>query len=49
MELQENLSDKPKIMEKFSQPAGESGHALLPGMPHAANPWVAQGNHESIR
>ena len=37
MELQENLSDsvrqpdRPKIIEKFSQPADENGHVLLPG------------------
>ena len=31
-ELQENLSDRPKIMEKFSQPADENGHVLLPGV-----------------
>ena len=32
-ELQENLpdSDRPKIMEKFSQLADENGHVLLPG------------------
>ena len=31
-ELQKNLSDRPKIMEKFSQPADENGHVLLPGI-----------------
>ena len=30
-ELQKNMSDRPKIMEKFSQPADENGHVLLPG------------------
>ena len=30
-ELQKNLSDRPKIIEKFSQPADENGHILLPG------------------
>ena len=29
-ELQINLSDRPKIMEKFSQPADKNGHVLLP-------------------
>ena len=28
-ELHENLSDRPKIMEKFSQLADENGHVLL--------------------
>ena len=27
----QTLSDRPKIMEKFSQPADENGHVLLPG------------------
>ena len=33
-ELQKNLSvsDRPKIMEKFSQLADENGHFLLPGV-----------------
>ena len=29
----QTVSEKPKIMEKFSQPADENGHVLLPGFP----------------
>ena len=28
----QTVSDRPKIMEKFSQPADENGHVLLPGV-----------------
>ena len=28
----QTVSDMPKIMEKFSQPADENGHVLLPGI-----------------
>ena len=31
-ELQENLPDRPKIMEKFSQLADENGQVILPGL-----------------
>ena len=29
--MQKKISDRPKIIEKFSQPADENGHVLLPG------------------
>ena len=28
----QTVSDRPKIIEKFSQPADENGHVLLPGL-----------------
>ena len=31
MKICQTVSDRPKIIEKFSQPAGENGHVLLPG------------------
>ena len=48
----QTVSDRPKIMEKFSQPADENGHVLLPGSVVAAiwsfKPrWVATGRHRS--
>ena len=30
-EICQTVSDRPKIIEKFSQPADENGHVLLPG------------------
>ena len=29
--IYQTVSDRPKIIEKFSQPADENGHVLLPG------------------
>ena len=31
MKICQTVSDRPKIMEKFSQLADENGHVLLPG------------------
>ena len=39
----QTVSDRPKIIEKFSQPAEENGHVLLPGVSYNVNvqrwPW----------
>ena len=41
-ELQENLPDRPKLMEKLSQPADENGHVLLPGARPQRPAWLEE-------
>ena len=42
MKICQTVSDRPKIIEKFSQPADENGHVLLPGILPIASVFIIE-------